>query len=373
MKTGKTLIELATEIERQHEAKVDILAPSKALVISTQPSDGELLDAAIAKRASAPTVSLRAGAHSFSIGEVAHEQLAELSGIPRVYYDRVLAQAPGLYAQNVNHWLEARPASERRLVRTLDGRARAVLSDRYRSLDHFDTLAAILPVLNEQGLALASSEVTERRLYLQVVSPKLSGEVKKGDVVNFGLVVSNSEVGCGALKVEKLVYRLACLNGAIFGSAIKRAHVGGRNGDASDGIEEYLKDSTRSLRDAAFFATVKDTVAGVLSEGGFASVLAGLREAAGEKIQADPAKLVEVVRREHGLTERERGGLLRNLIEGADLSRWGLANAVTALAHEAVQYDRSIELERAGAQVIELPKADWKRWHDLAESAKLAA
>lgn len=48
------------------------------------------------------------------------------------------------------------------------------------------------------------------------------------------------------------------------------------------------------------------------------------------------------------------------------LSRFGLYNAITRLSQDVESYDRATELERIGAQVIELAKPDWKV---LAEAA----
>jgi hypothetical protein len=50
---------------------------------------------------------------------------------------------------------------------------------------------------------------------------------------------------------------------------------------------------------------------------------------------------------------------MRNLIEGGDLSRWGLVNAVTSTSQDAANYDRATELERIGGQVVELKQAEW--------------
>lgn len=38
-------------------------------------------------------------------------------------------------------------------------------------------------------------------MYIKVVTPRLSFEVKKGDIVQGGIVLSNSEVGEGAVKI----------------------------------------------------------------------------------------------------------------------------------------------------------------------------
>ena len=46
----------------------------------------------------------------------------------------------------MNAWLE-REEGERQLLRTLDGKVRAVLSERYRRLDNYDLLEHVLPTL----------------------------------------------------------------------------------------------------------------------------------------------------------------------------------------------------------------------------------
>jgi len=347
MLKGKTLTELAREVERQADSKVDLLARTDALSVNI----------------GAGTPHLNVGESSFGVTEVAHGQLAEYTGVPKPYYDRLRASAPALYQENVNHWLGEK--NDRRLVRTLDGDARALLSPSYRALDNYDLLEAVLPASLDAGLELRSSQVTDRRLYLQLVSPRITGEVKKGDVVQAGLVVSNSEVGAGALSIEWLIYRLVCLNGLIVGQALRKAHAG-RAADLSDEVQRYYQDSTRRLDDAAFFSKVRDTVSGLLTQQAFDEHLAKLQDATERKIEGDPVVAVEKLQRRLGLNEGERGGLLRHLIEGGDLSAWGVTNAVTSLAHESSSYDRSIELQRAGSAVIELKRSEWR---EIAASA----
>ncbi len=55
-----------------------------------------------------------------------------------------------------------------------------------------------------------SAEITEREFYLKAITPRLQAEVKPGDVVQAGVVISNSEVGHGTLKIEPLLYYLVC-------------------------------------------------------------------------------------------------------------------------------------------------------------------
>ena len=58
--------------------------------------------------------------------------------------------------------------------------------------------------------------------------------------------------------------------------------------------------------------------------------------------------------------------MLRHLIEGGDLTRYGLFNAITRAAADLDSYDRATEFERFGGQVVELPKRDWEEVQRLA-------
>ena len=66
------------------------------------------------------------------------------------------------------------------------------------------------------------------------------------------------------------------------------------------------------------------------------------------------------------LNQGEQSDVLRHLIEGGDLSRWGLANAVTRSSHDVKDYDRATELERVGGKVIDLATSEWQQ---VAEAA----
>jgi hypothetical protein len=88
---------------------------------------------------------------------------------------------------------------------------RAVLSDRYRRLDNFDLAENVLPILQRlEGASFESVELTETKMYLKVVTPRVAFEIAPGDVVQAGIVITNSEVGCGTLSVQPLIYRLVC-------------------------------------------------------------------------------------------------------------------------------------------------------------------
>jgi len=354
MKQGMKLIEMAQEIERIERSKRDYIAPTTKLHM-TVVGDPNLEDGGF------ETEMTVEGNGTYSIGEVAHEQIADRLGIPFRYYNRMLSEAPQLAAANVNTWLNKKP--ERRLIRTLDGRVRAFLSDRYRPLDNALIAQATLPVLMEQGeqIKVKSTALTERRLYIQAINERIAGEVRVGDTVQAGVVISNSEVGCGSVRVEPLIYRLACLNGMIRASALKRYHVGKRI--ETDGIVNYEFYETETIEadNRAFLLKIRDTVRHAFDEIKFVEEIERLKAATEREIP--PAKIqdtVEEVTRRFSLTQGEGENVLGFLIRDGDLTQYGMANAVTSFANTVESYDRAVELERIGGQVIDLDPKEWQ-------------
>jgi hypothetical protein len=342
MKTGKTLQELAIELERQRDSKKDFLATTPALTLK---SNG--------------TSYLKLGDENFEVADTAHEQLAARLEIPKKYYDRLKSDAPELLDTNVNHWFNKNP--EKRLVRTLDNKVRAFLSDRYRPLDNYDLAENALPVLLKSGCVVQSCEVTDRRLYLKVVSPKMTYQVKVGDTVQAGIVISNSEIGNGSLSIEPMLYRLICLNGAVMNdSRMKKNHVG-RGNEFLDGVQEFYTNATRAQDDKAFWMKVRDTIEHAFSEIGFDKHIASFTASIEDRIEKEPEKTIELVQKNYSLSDGESKGVLYELIKSGDMSRFGLINAVTSFAQTVDSYDRSTELERIGGSIIELPRSDWAR------------
>lgn len=351
MKTGRSLQEMAAELERQSLAKKDYLADTRKIKLRAI-TDGEETPHA--------NVILEGVNGGMSLRPIAHAQMANTLGIPKVYYDRMLAREPDLLAANVNRWLDREPA--KKLVRCMDNQVRAILSDSYRPLDNLDLAEAVLPKLSNLEATVVSCEVTDSRFYLKAVTDRIQGEVKKGDIVQAGLVVSNSEVGQGSLRVEAMDYRLVCLNGMIREHAIRKAHLGrgARGLDAIEDAREFFRTETRIADDRAFFLKVQDAVASMFNDERFKARLNQYIDASERPIDEDPIKVVEVTSKRFAFNDSERSSILTHLIRGNDLSKWGLANAITRASQDVDNYDRATELESLGGDIIELPAADWK-------------
>lgn len=53
-------------------------------------------------------------------------------------------------------------------------------------------------------------------------------------------------------------------------------------------------------------------------------------------------------------------GILKYLIEGGDLSKYGLSNAITRASQDIESYDRATVLEEVGWQVATMEPKQWK-------------
>jgi Domain of unknown function (DUF932) len=348
MMKGITLTELAQKIEANKAEKKDFLAPTTGIKMLTEGQD-------------VPQILIPDQGH-FPLQPVAHTQISEYLGIPARYYDKMKADAPALLAENVNTWMAKR--GDTRMVRTLRGNARAFLSNSYNRIENDEIAEVALPILlNIPGIEVVSAEVTERRMYIQATTSRIQGEVKKGDVVQAGVVISNSEVGYGAASVAAMDWRLWCLNGAIAAQKFRAYHVGRR---IEDNAALWSQETLRA-DDRAVLLKVKDMVKAAVDEVEFTKRLGRMKELAGEaKVTGDPSAVVKVLAQKVGASDTEQGSILRSLIEGGDLSAWGLINAVTAQAHTARSYDRAVEFETAGGALIDLPNNEWKRMLEAA-------
>ena len=353
MKNGRSLIDLAQELERQLTSKRDMIVPSSMMRCNTD--EGGTCKMIIDETG---------GVGKYDITALARHQLADKLKIPFAYFERMRTEQPGLLDRNINTWLET--DGERRMIRTLDGHLRAVLSDRYRRLDNFDLAEQVLPILRKlpEG-RFESVELTETKMYIKVITPRVQYEIMPGDVVQAGVVIMNSEVGQGTLSVHPLLYRLICSNGLIAcDRGLRKTHVG-RILQSDEEAITVFRDDTLAADDTAFFLKVRDVVEAAVSEASFRQVAQKMQRTLGIKLAGDPVKTIEVLANRYTLNEAERAGVLRRLIVEGDLSGYGLVNAITHYSQEVEDYDRATEFEALGGKLIELAASEWK---DLAEA-----
>jgi hypothetical protein len=374
MKAGRTIQELAAQLQADKARMKDYVVDTRELNVLTGEAGTEL---------KLPGMDELVPSQHF------HRQLGTDLKIRADMYDRLRTKHPALYDNLVNGLLYRWDAEHdgnpgKRLIRTYtdgagpdgsQGIARSVLSDRYRRIDNFEVAEAVLPIIGKiDGVEIPSCEVTETRMYIKVVAPltqvNLQDLIEPGvhqflpdgspDYVQAGFVLTNSEVGNGALSIEEMIYRLVCKNGLIVGKALRRTHVGSQ----VQADEDYtvFRDETIAADDKALMMKVQDAVSAAVDETRFKQIAAQFAETtSGEQI-AKPVEAMKVLAPMVGLSEEESGNVLQHLITGGDLSRFGTINAITRAAQDVESYDRSTELEQLAASVVmRMPNREWER------------
>ena len=359
MKPGKTLTELAMELDRQNRAKKDYLLDTRSLIMDAD-ENGAMLT----------MVNEKTGTNTLlGINDIAHSQIATSLGIPTKYYEKMQRENPALLAENVNAWFNNDPKTH--MVRTLDGTARAFLSDRYRRIDNYDLANQVLPMLQDLDVKFESNEVTDSRMYIKVVNERITKEVKPGDYVQSGLIITNSEVGMGTVTIQPLLYRLVCTNGMVVNAAqnrTKRRHIGKRNFATDDFV--MFADDTLLADDRALLLKIRDTIHAALDEVHFTNLIDQMRSATEVPITTTHIpEMVLMAAPEFGFTKKEGEGILDHLIRGGDLSLYGFSNAVTRYAQDVGSYDRSTELEAIGYDILNMNPRLWQRLQEAEAAA----
>ena len=370
MKQGKPLAEVLSELQHQNKMKRDYVAPARAFRLE---DNGETF-----------TLSRNDGTQEmFNTTDLFHRQIGSTLEIPAKYYDQMRKLKPELLARNVNAWFgdreqnymiramkqyeEAEESDTQHINESVAGHtntlsvARALLSDRYRRIDNTEIATAVLPLFAGQSdMEVISSAVTSTHLYLKILNRRLEQEVKPGDVVQAGVVISNSEVGLGAVSVQPLIYRLVCSNGLIAGDVgERRTHIG-RAVEAADEKYNIYSDETREAEDKLLLLKLKDATKAALEESKFAMLVDKLRDSTEAKITGHVPDVVELTSKAYGLNQGEQESILDYLIAGGDLSLYGLSNAVTRASQDIESYDRATTLENIGWQVVNMSPSQWR-------------
>lgn len=300
-----------------------------------------------------------------------HEGLSERLGIPRAYYKRMEEEASLLLSENVNHWLMAKEKKNTKfLVRTfeaqggLSGDARALLSNRHHMIDNMPVLLETLQAIDDAGLrddiVIKKCVLSERKMYVEFTCPSIQVEavellkyyrkaISAGTGIITGFLLENSEVGKGAFKLTPRAVILCCQNGAIDPKmALKKIHLGSSLTDGLDfsHIKEIREANIKLIREQLKYA-VKHFLTKEYLE-----TLVKRYEGLGlPEIAAPVNKVTEVIGEKFGWTEGEAQKLLMRFVEGGDMRRIGMFNAMTFVAQD-YEDDSKYDVEAAAWDVL---------------------
>lgn len=372
------LQELANVLEQNKAERFDFIAPASLLKYT----DSGLLtlqdagsDKELKKLLADIQIDTSEGSSVYTPTTSFSQQIAEKLGIDWRYFQRMMAEAPALLAKNVNHWLMTEK-DKSFMVRAFNREngpniARAFLTSRFRVIDHIDVLYSALQAIKDSGInvEIQDCKLTEKSMYVRATCPDVSCDVndfkphlpdlgrghrrpspEEGFWITTGFVLKNSETGHGSFSISPLAFTLACTNYAVYREqAVREVHLGG---ELPVGVIEWSQETMNKSMELVMSQT-KDSIKTFLSPQFLGKVAATMAKAKGIEL-VDPMKSIEIVGEKYKFTEEQRASILQNFIKDKEVSLLGISNAITKFAHEQDDADTQYELERVGADVLEL-------------------
>lgn len=380
-----TLPDLMTLLRDQHARKVDVVAPATAIrseegVLVVKGTEPVLTDDGVttADGRYVPTA-------------VCDEGVADKLGVPVGYLKRIRTERPDLYDLNVNGWLHGRKALagltpegkmyEKRprveadprsfLLRAFRGDdgdtgiARAFLSDRYAMVDNLDVLMAALDGIRDAGVQvdIDGGDLTDRRMVVRVKCPEVQALAPRllegyrspftgaygseNPTVFAGFQISNSEVGGGAFTIVPRLVVQVCNNGmTITKDAMSKVHLGGR---LDAGVVRW-SDDTQQTAVALVKKQTRDAVQTFLSGDYLQTAVERLERKAEEEVRTHDD--VKVLTKAAKFTDSEVEGILAYFTQGGQMTRAGVANAVTAWSQTLPDGDQAYAAEARATALL---------------------
>ncbi|WP_245996810.1 DUF932 domain-containing protein [Streptomyces armeniacus] len=361
--------DLARILQRQHDSKIDMVAPASVLS-----AHGGTLTVRGLPPVITPSGVMTADG-TYRPTAVADEGIAAKLGIPLNYLRRMRTERPDLYDTNINGWLSK---DDRRFLlrgfndgRGNEGVLRAFLSDSYKVIDNFDVLTAALAGVKESGhdVKITGCDLTDRRMIVRVQSehvkalaPALlknyrspfTGESgSELPIVSAGFVLANSEVGAGAFSIVPRIVVQVCDNGMTIGKdALRAVHLGAK---LDAGIIRWSGDTeTKNLQ--LITAQARDAVATFLDRSYVETKIAEIEREAARPV-TDAVKTVEVVSKKLRFSEELRDSILQQYIRGGQTTAGGVMQAITATAQTLTDADAAYDLEAQALTAMSLAAA----------------
>jgi hypothetical protein len=367
--TQNTLTRLLEKVRDDAARQADFIAPTHDLQKTTDANG--VPQVVIEQRGGVPTTIL-------DVNDVSFGQIAGHAGIDVRTARRLQAGYSEQFDGLINAIWQKEPSV--RMLRSYEGLAltdggrgklRAFVSDKFKTFDNANLLNSALPQLMESPaqFQVVNATVTDKRLYLRLKSLVHTGDgAGVGDVMANGIGLQNSEVGAGSVSVYQIAWTLACLNGMQTQNKTRSSHItSGRDADDWGLLSDQAKDADNR----ALELKIRDLVGVYSSRDSFDAVLAGMKAAAADVIDADADKaaVVDNLGAVMKLTKKETGDVLNGLLDTIGqagyerekpLSRATLINAVTAVSHKADADDVDLWQQRGGA-LLSMRPADWQR------------
>ena len=337
MKKGHNIKEMLQKVNDDAKYKKDFVVNLKALTVKESAK-------------TFPALQVLEKDEALELTDHSLNQLCGRLEIGTQYINKCLPVSQSLVAHNLNFWISNNKDRDL-MLRTYENfdkskNVRAVLSNRYKIIDAHHVLNPALNKMMDLGAEFKYSHYDGDRLNVTATLPKLEGEVRKDDIVQGGITITNSEIGNGGLLIQPFIYRLVCTNGMVAPSLLNRffqRHVG-----------KIIIHPEKDTQWVSIIDKMQKQIELVSNPEVFQENLQKLKDATNETITSH--KIVEVTKR-HGITDYERKEIFERLShyvgETFTTSKYDFANAITNVANsDDVSEDRARYLQELGGLII---------------------
>lgn len=347
------------EIERQKETKKDFIA------------DTRKLKAVVADKTLLVSVPAQGVDTLLSLQPTARRQIAQRFKVPGDYMNRLTSDPLHLplAASTLNHFFQADPSKQ--MIRTLDGKVRAFLSNKYRPLDNADLFFLAMEELDKVSAELWYVRLADDSFRLYAVAKGTSAEVttkrpfgEGHDIKNFGtggaggtgglpdlhhpaISIENSETGEGGLRVRAADLRAACTNLVVSDMGVMAIHSGSRKEE-----EGFLSAETVAADSKVTWMKVRDLIRTTFDPAKFQKMIDLMNGATQDEV-VDAVAIVEALAEVNYIPGDVKDSIRNRFISSGDKSRYGLVNAITFEAHNTdLDVEKRNQLNDAGGKLL---------------------
>lgn len=357
IKNGEERIKpILDTIEKEGSMMHDFIAPlGKSNIIRFESNGSLKLDASTSEGDT--RVYRKYKLHTHAVG-----QAGEKLGIPTGYIKKLALGDKwqrDLAADVLNRHSQF---TDRRkiLVRSVGDEVRGILSDHYRRLDTSKIYSVFFKECIKQGAHIIDAHADATRTYCETIYPKvISVPTEKNGTVHmvFGLRISNSDFGDGALQLQAYNMQVVCLNGMTRDNMLRQIHLGRQLPD-----DLSLSDRTYELDTETQSSLIGDLVSNSFSADNIQRQARIIQLASEREVNLN-SEIVNLKKSglfKHEVDEIEDVLVASKRSDGVqgEGTLWKLSQAVTAVARDQENKRRQREIEEISGKLFNRIKLD---------------
>lgn len=250
----------------------------------------------------------------------------------------------------------SRNNKDRFLIRSVDGQIRGFLSDKYKRFDSGLIVSEFLVSGHKAGLVPVSSHISDTKVFFESIIPQVfTIETEKNGMIYvvYGIRISLSDFGNGALDVQYFMLNMVCTNGMTGEKIIRNIH----RGSAIDENFEVSAETFR-LETAARTSAIRDIFNTAFNKDALVEQSNTIQIAANTSLDYDKsvARLPKIGMYKEEIQTME-AMLLNNRVDDGltgEFTAWKLSQAIGAVARD-IDEDRKRELHDIAGQIFRNP------------------